>query len=222
MQQQEKIEFNTGDILLFTGASLIDRAIEVFSGSRYSHVGIILKDPHYIDEKLKGYFFLESTVGTLPDAEDNKLKFGVILHRLVDVLREHSNDRIFVRHLECTRTDEFYNLLLSGYNRTKDIPYDLNPVDWIRAQIAVDIGNVDALQKDLHLQEHDVQSLSALWCSAFVGYMFTTMKLLSSDTPWTILAPTDFSQERDKQLTFVNCKLSSSVPLTPSDILNLL
>ena len=44
----------TGDILLYNTQFWYSKLIEYFSDSIYSHIGIILRDPVYINQKLKG------------------------------------------------------------------------------------------------------------------------------------------------------------------------
>ena len=64
-------QFSTGDILLFehkfdttsiktSFMSILDEGIGWFSKSRYSHVGIVLKDPEFTSPHLKGLFLFES------------------------------------------------------------------------------------------------------------------------------------------------------------------
>ena len=39
-------DLNTGDIILFAGEQgLFDKFLNIFTGSRYTHVGIVIKDP---------------------------------------------------------------------------------------------------------------------------------------------------------------------------------
>tara|TARA_Y100000817_G_scaffold37886_1_gene26087 strand:- start:34 stop:342 length:309 start_codon:yes stop_codon:yes gene_type:complete len=57
-------EFNlkTGDILLFSyqGNSIFSSFIKYFTGSQITHVGMVLKDPVFIQPSLKGYYVWES------------------------------------------------------------------------------------------------------------------------------------------------------------------
>ncbi len=70
----------TGDLLLFKETWWFSRLIQYFTNSKYSHCGIIIKDPSFTDIPLQGLYLLEST-GFLKtkDAEDNVSKFGVQL-----------------------------------------------------------------------------------------------------------------------------------------------
>ena len=61
------------------------------------------------------------------------------------------------------------------------------------------------LQKD-----HDPQKTNRFWCSALIGYIYTKLGILNSDTDWSILRPCDFSE--DSQLKF-NIKLSNNISI---------
>ena len=70
----------TGDVLLFHDKSyslwkplsLFGKLIEYFTQSSYSHVGLILKNPTWIDDKLNGVYLWQSSYEGTPDPQDNK------------------------------------------------------------------------------------------------------------------------------------------------------
>ena len=62
----------TGDILLYSTSLWYSKIIEKCTGSKYSHISIILRDPVYIDPKLKGLYILESGFEKTPDPTDTK------------------------------------------------------------------------------------------------------------------------------------------------------
>ena len=49
----------TGDLLLYSSNNWISYLIEYFTSSQFSHISMIVKDPIYIDSKLKGIYVLE-------------------------------------------------------------------------------------------------------------------------------------------------------------------
>ena len=106
-------ELNTLDIILFKGDGVISRLIEFFGECKYSHVGVVLKDPK---------------------------KIGIQLHRLEDIVKECPKDSVYVRHVECVRDESFYKKLKEVHDETKNKPYDLNPFDWIAAKYNLDVG----------------------------------------------------------------------------------
>ena len=58
----------TGDILLYNSQYWYSRLIEIGSGSKFSHISIILKDPTFINPNLKGTYILESSYEDIPDS----------------------------------------------------------------------------------------------------------------------------------------------------------
>ena len=79
------------------------------------------------------------------------------------------------------KTNNFYN-----------IPYDINPFDWIRADLNINIGNT--------------QKRNTYWCSALVTYFYVKLGFLDKNVPWTLISPQELSSSSDK-LKFENCKL---------------
>ena len=107
-----KYNFETGDIILFNERkSMISRVIDFFTYSEFSHIGIVIKDPTFTVEPLKGLYLLESTgVKDGVDAEDEEEKIGVQLRKLDDVISLYDGDIIW-RHLNIERDDDFYEKL---------------------------------------------------------------------------------------------------------------
>tara|TARA_Y100000590_G_scaffold179768_1_gene204912 strand:+ start:9842 stop:10471 length:630 start_codon:yes stop_codon:yes gene_type:complete len=189
-----KEDLRTGDLILFHSKEsgllgIFNSLIEYFTGSPYDHIGMILKDPIYINEKLTGLYVWESGLEYNPDIEDNKYKLGVQITPLEEILKSN-NGSAFIRELKCT--DELYN---STFTETKlkeihDVvynkPYDINPKDWILA---------------IFRRDTEPQKTNRFWCSALVGYIYTKLGILEENTDWSILRPSDFSMEsRDEYI----------------------
>jgi len=204
--------FETGDLLIFEGNSWFSRAIEFCTRSKYSHVAMILKDPTYIDETLKGLYVLESGLELTPDVVGNKIRFGVQIQKIEEVLNTTSNVNIFYRKLECKRGEDFNNTLELIYKKIKDKPYDVNPSDWLRAEVLDQFLNKNSEKTYSDAQKYveffankdQLQRTNTFFCSALIGYVFTQLKFLPENTDWTIIAPVDFSQDR---LPLQNCQL---------------
>ena len=64
-------------MLFHSKQSLLVKLIQYFTGSDYSHVGIVLKDPTFLDKPLKGLYLWESGAELSGDVPDNKFKLGV-------------------------------------------------------------------------------------------------------------------------------------------------
>ena len=66
--------------------------------------------------------------------------------------------RIYVSKLCCIRDDKFYKKIIEIHSAVHNIPYDLNPVDWIKGALQLNIGNT--------------QKENTYWCSALVTFVF--------------------------------------------------
>ena len=192
-----KYDLKTGDILLFDGNSknlffkIFDGLIKYFTNSDYTHIGMIVKDPKFLNKELKGYYVWESGSEKQPDPQDNMKKLGVQITPLEEITNSYldNNGKIFYRKIKC-HVDTFSTEKLKEihdvvYNK----PYDVNPIDWINAALK---------RKGKH-----PQNTNTFWCSAFVGYIYTELGIIDSSTDWTILSPNDFS-ETGENLDFIN------------------
>jgi len=212
------LDLETGDILLFnhvknksTPFQMFDNflswAISSWTHSPYTHIGIVVKDPDFTDKDgvhhtYEGLYLLESNYEGTPDVIDNKVKFGVQLVLLeVGIKNNYSN--IYYRKLNCTRDNQFYDKFNQIHNEIHNKPYDINPIDWIKAAFRLDIGNVE--------------KTNTFWCSALVAFIYVKLGFLESDLPWTIISPEQFSTTGENHLTFKDCtvekeKLIYTVP----------
>ena len=180
-EELEKIysEMRTGDIILLSGkGNLFSRLVEFFTWSDYSHIGIVLKDPKEIDSSLNGLYFWESGTETVPDSIENKKLFGVQMVPLIDKIKKY-NGKVIYRKLNWDRPNFYKNMICNGiYKKVKNKPYDINPRDFLEAEIDKDLGNP--------------RNNTAFFCSAFVAYIYTKFGLLPKDTKWTLYSPKDF------------------------------
>ena len=174
----------TGDLLLFhyTGRGCFGwftNAIKYFTNSRWSHVAIVLKDPSFLDKKLKGLYIWESSWSGKPDPQDGKIKLGVQITPINEVFDEYTNHGdIYVRKIMCNAK------LFSDYNLKKvhkvvyDKPYDIVPKDWIQA---------------IFRKDSDPKKTSRFWCSALVGYIYNKCGIIEKKTDWSVLRPAYFA-----------------------------
>lgn len=175
-------KFETGDIILFSGKDfLFSYAVEYFTGSPFSHIGIVLKNPIQIDPSLKGLYLWESGLESVPDSVDHDKKFGVQIVPLEDKIKNYDG-RIVYRKLKWDKTNENRNIMTwLAYQKVHNKPYDINIIDFIKAGLKYDKGNT--------------QKTKEFFCSAFVAYIYVNYGLLPKDTPWTIYAPKDFNDK---------------------------
>jgi hypothetical protein len=195
---------DTGDLVLFRGTSWISWLIEWFGVSRYSHVGVIIKNPKFLNEELEdGTYLLESSWNNTPDAEDHLYKVGVQLHLLDDILKESAKGSVEIRRVHCERNKAFYDKLDELHKEIHGKPYDLNPVDWLCAKYNIACP---------YPVETRFQKRKSFWCSALVSYLFCELGIIQKDVNWSIIAPREFSSKEGKQLQFT-CKVDAETTL---------
>jgi hypothetical protein len=192
----------TGDIILFNGTkSLFDHLIEKVTGTPWSHIGIILKNPTFIDPSLNGIYMWESGDENFPDPSTGKKTLGVRISRLKDVYETTKNDNnMYFRRItteEPITNDDLMNI----YNVVRNKPYDINIIDWIAAALKINIK----------------RTTKRFWCSAFVGYIFWYLKYFKDDIDWTILRPSDFSTGYSPY-SFAHCSFLDERKITDDNI----
>ena len=186
----------TGDIILISNYEngLFNYFLDMIrygTHSEYVHIGIIVKDPNFTKKNLKGIYLWESSYEGTKDPEDDKVKLGVQLTNIEDVIKNYNNANYFVRRLQ--DNSMFTNEKLAKihdvvYNK----PYDINPCDWIGGLFRYDFNP---------------QRTNNFWCSAFVGYILTQLEILKEDTDWSILRPCDFALDGENLKYNTNNKL---------------
>ena len=192
----------TGDILLLKENWWFSRLIQYFTNSKYSHCGIIIKNPDFTPIPLRGLYLLEST-GFLrtKDAEDHEHKFGVQLTPLQDVFERQS--KIYWRKLFCKRDHTFYESLKIIHSVVHNTPYDDKPIDWIKTKFQIRLGNL--------------QNKKRFFCSALCAFVYTSLGFLPEHTNWTIIPPCEFGTEPHTDfipLRFINCVVDEEVEIT--------
>ena len=192
---KKRLELKTGDLLFCNYTkkggcmSWFTSMIKMCTKSSYSHIAMVLKDPSFIHPTLKGLYVWESSWEGTPDPQDGKIKLGVQITPLYELLNSYKKTgHIVVRRINCS-SDLFSDANLTKvHNIVYDKPYDIVPTDWIEALVKVDLNP---------------QKTSRFFCSALVGYIYTKCGLLNAKTDWSILAPVDFSLAGEN-LKFIN------------------
>ena len=140
---------------------------------------------------------LESGYEDKPDSENDRIKFGVQLTKLEDVIKSYKGD-IFIRKLSCIRDESFYKKIDQIHSDVHNLPYDLNIFDWIKAGLHLKIGNV--------------QKKNTYWCSALVCFIYVKCNFLQDTLPWTLISPEDFNSKKN-YFKFINCKVGPEIKL---------
>ena len=182
-----KYNLNTGDILLFDyegGGSMgiFSWLIKKATKSNITHVGMVLKDPVFINPSLKGYYVWEAGWEGTPDPQDGKVKFGVQITPFEEIFQNYKkkNGKIYVRRVTCPVNLFTTEKLLQIHEIVYDKIYDIIPTDWIEA----------AFRRD-----DNPQKTSRFWCSALVGYIYTQCGCLHPGTDWSMIRPSDFVED---------------------------
>lgn len=178
-------KLNSGDILLFhQKKQCIGKCIQFFTKSKFCHVGMVLKDPIFLNKNLKGLYLLESGYEGRPDSINHKIKYGVQIQRLENVIEEYGPGNVYVRKLYLFNpfnNEKFKKI----YNKIKNKPYDFNPLDWIEAELKIKCrigGDTD----------------KTFWCSALLGYVYLKMGFIKKPTHWSLLSPEDWNSKERK------------------------
>lgn len=193
----------SGDIILFSTKKWYSELIEIGDDCIFSHCGIVLRDPTYIDSSLNGLYLLESGLEPFEDVTDHKIHFGVQIVPLIKVINEYilSNEgQIYHRPLFCNRDKQFENRLLEAYQIIKDKPYNINPLDWLEALFG--------------FHWFDQQITSRFWCSALVAYVYVKLEFIENKIAWTMVTPKDWFSGSKSQFVFLNgVHLEKEIPL---------
>lgn len=177
----------TGDVLLFDYeggfiSGFFSSIVKYFTKSNISHVAMVLKDPYFIHPTLKGYYVWESNWEGTPDPQDGHTKFGVQITPFHEIFKKYKDSygKVYVRRINCMRSLFSDQKLQNIHNVVYNKPYDIIPGDWLEA---------------LWRKDSQPQKIDRFWCSALLGYIYVKCGILLNTTDWSILRPSDFSDQ---------------------------
>ena len=172
----------TGDIILFSGKGGVSHGIKLFTNSKWSHVGMVLRLPDS-----KAVFLWESTtLTTLKDAIDGKTKRGVQLVLLSDRLQRYSGEAAIRRLKNYKMTPKKYRKLMKLREKLRNRPYEKDKIELIKAAYDGLLG-------------HNEEDLSSLFCSELVAEAYQKLGLLKEPPlgqPSNEFTPKDFAEKR--------------------------
>ena len=169
----------TLDLLLFSGQnSFFSEAIEVATRSKFSHVGLVLHRPIFIDPSLTGVYLWESGSEPVADPETGSYRIGVRLTELKWLYQHYDGEIYHRRFTGKIAKSQVVAKLRELYLRTKDSPYDINPIDFARCLFHLRIGNC--------------RQEKTFFCSALCGYILSHLGILPTETEWDLLQPKEF------------------------------
>jgi len=188
------MDLKTGDILLFNEHptdclnSFLDSTIRCCTHSKYSHAGLVIIDPEWAP---KGIYVWDSSKHTVPDPQDQRIKFGIALVPIKHYLdQSHGKQTLYKRSPTDTQT---YNLFTTEFlSKLHDSVYgkhyDLTLGHWFGSLLHILIP----------------RSTKEFFCSAFVSYALTQAGILAEDTDWTIISPAELSSQNDTNIPWQN------------------
>lgn len=183
--QKIRKKLKTGDIILFSGNSLVSNSIKLFSRSKWSHVAMVYK----VDDGDIALCWESTSVGKIKDIELGKKTKGVQLVVLSDRIEQCLNDgyQLAIRQLNKEITDDMFSELKQFRHEIKGTPYEQDFIELIKSSW------------DGWLGENE-EDLSSLFCSELVAAAYQKMDLLNDGLPSNEYVPKDFSTERDIHL----------------------
>ena len=166
-------DLKTGDLILCVNKKksglfgAFTSMIQWGTHSNYSHVAMILKDPSFISPNLQGTYVWESSYEHEPDPQDGKIKLGVQLTPVQELVNEYkkTNSQIYLREVKYSENPFQSKTLREIHDTVYDKPYDIVPLDWIEALFRLDT---------------EPQKTNRFWCSALVGYIYTKCGIFGS------------------------------------------
>uniref|UniRef100_A0A7S0HET7 C2 domain-containing protein n=1 Tax=Hanusia phi TaxID=3032 RepID=A0A7S0HET7_9CRYP len=199
---------DTGDVILFSGATRSGKFIEVATESQFSHIGLVLRDNTSL-------MVIESSTNraNLHDCDTGKISSGVEKLWLQDKIFCAFYNRVAIRRL---------HLLPASSSSSPSFPSSLAPPasraeldQRVRRFYARHAGTpyeefkLDMVKAEFN-QNHKFDN-SSLFCSEFVAYAFRSIGVFaSSELPSNVL-PNEFSTEKDNTLLSSDVYLENEI-----------
>ena len=182
--EEVRSELKTGDVVLFSGKSAISNIIKLFSGGKWSHVGMIVR----LEELGDGVFLWESTtLSDVNDIETGRATKGVQLVPLSQRIKGYSGD-VTYRPLDKKVSAAMLKKLGDCRARLARKPYERGEAELFKAAY-------DGLGG-----KSSGEDLSSLFCSELVAEAYQSMGLLPEypdGPPSNEYVPLDFSERRE-------------------------
>ena len=167
---------DTGDIILFSSETIVGNIIKKFTNSKYTHVGIIIKNKDSV-------FIYDSNF-------KNPNESGVTISPLKQTLISFKGE-IFYRKLKLVdnfNKDAMNTKLSLIHNTLKNKFYDWIPNNWVAAYLST--NGKDEISRIIS----DGRHLDRMFCSSFVAYIYTQLGFLEPNTEWSFIAPCEFGK----------------------------
>lgn len=191
---------DTGDLILFSGKGLTSAIIRWFSGSRWSHIGMVVK----VNDGDIVLLFESTTLSKIKDFASGNLRRGVQLVSLSDRLAAYDG-KLGVVFLMAKRTPEMIRALGEFRAEMRDKPYEKHFLSLVKSAYDGLLGK-------------NKEDLTSVFCSELVAEAYQRMGVFSDEIPSSEFTPADFDINENKnahKLPFINgCSITSVVPIS--------
>lgn len=192
----------TGDLVLFSGRTWFSRAVQYFSDTPWSHVGMVLRLPEYDFVCL----YEATALHDLQDLDTGTVHDGVQLVPLSRRLQTYNGSVAYRKLHGFSVAGEHLQALLRLRHTFRGRPWEKHNMELVRAMWASLTGP----------SAHGRVDLSSFFCSELISKCYQTLGLLDSGPharPCDEYIPADFSAARDTPLR-LGARLGPEVPLT--------
>lgn len=173
----------TGDLVLFSGASVFSGVIKWALSAKWSHVGVVVRTPAFPGRVM---LWEATTLSDLADAETGRAAAGVQLVPLSERLARYAGE-FKLRALRPAVTPEMEGALEARRRALAGRPYEESKLELLRA---VWDGRFGAARRE---------RLHSLFCSELVAEAYQAMGLLPeppAGPPSNEYTPRDFARRR--------------------------
>ena len=191
----------TGDIWLFRGRSLADRAIQTVTNSPVNHVGMVVA----LDD-MPPLLWHAELGKSLPDAWTGERQRGVQLHKLADAVRtwdEKYGQRAWMRRLEGTLEREHEDRLIETIDKYDGKPFPTTPGltrSWATGRV----------------RRREV-SRETIYCAELVAVTMQNMGLLPRQAPDELVRPGQVLVGRRRRAASSRSRSAARSPWSPGD-----
>lgn len=164
----------TGDIVLFSGSGLVSEAIKLFTRSKWSHVGMVVKDP-VTDTVL---IWESTTLSNVKDYYDRTYKQGVQVCSLSHRIEAYDGEVGF--NLLNLKLDKSQLDVLGKFRKSmKNKPYE-------KSKLSLLFSAIDCFDW------HEDDDYTSVFCSELVAGALKKVGYLPGDIPADEYVPDDF------------------------------
>jgi len=171
---------NTGDLVLFSGGGFTSKIIRWATRSKYSHIGIFVRDPEN-----DVVYIMESTMMSTTEDIFGNMKNGVQISLASQRLSDYDG-KSYYRKLTTNRNEEFYKIFKKFRKEMYPKKYEKNW--WELACSALDFG-WSAIKERFQ----NKANINSVFCSEMVAEIYQRWGLIRKSLPSNEFTPADFS-----------------------------